>query len=382
MNQALSLPAMDATSVPLLNQLFRLSHQIFALGFLPTPLIPDFSAASAQVAKTKLELTWDNLPIYLYLDTSLNELANALLPPHINMSSLGEDIALALFEKALLANYNQLFNIPLHLRKIENTPVIPEECYTLQWQPGHPTLRGQLCIEQHIAPALINKLTQSLAPIISKYPPSSAEFFTKLPIPIRMELGELNLSLSEITQLEKNDVLLPDKSYFTAGIMHLQLSASLGFTVKVENNTCTVMTPLESYKAPMDNNENDFDDDFKKFLEDIPETSYGTDVLPEDHHDEEEASGDDIPSPSTGQTAYTGSLEDVNIHLTFDVGHLELTLGELANITPGYTFNLAKSIHKAVTIRPNGTVIGKGELVDIEGTIGVSIVELYQRGKG
>jgi type III secretion system YscQ/HrcQ family protein len=379
MNQALSLPAIDAEGITLLNQLFRLSHQLYSLGRLPAPLIPSFVPSSAQTAKTKLELNWDNFPIYLYFDTSLNELANTLLPSNITLSSLGEDIALALFEKALLTNYSQLLDSPLHLQKIEDTSSIPEDCYTLQWQPGHPILRGQLCIEHHIAPALIHKLTQSLAPILSEQTPSTM-LFTALPIPVRMELGELNLSLNEIKKLEKYDLLLPEKSYFAAGVMQLNLTASLGFTVKVEGNTCIVMTPLESYKAHMDNNENDFDDDFKRFLEDIPETSYG-EALPEDHHEEEETPSDSA-SFFSEQDEYAASLDDVNIHLTFDVGHLELTLGELASITPGYTFNLAKSIHKAVTIRANGTVIGKGELVDIEGTIGVSIVELYQRGKG
>jgi type III secretion protein Q len=380
MNQALSLPALAAQGIPLLNQLFRLSQQIFSLGFLPAPLIPDF-APLAPTAKTKLVLNWNGFPIYLYLDTSINALARTLLPQDMTLSSLGEDIALALFEKALLANYRQLLNSPLHLQKVEDTHTLPENCYVLQWQPEHTTLRGQLCIEQDKAAAFIHTLTQALAPIVAEHPAPTP--FPALPIPVRLQLGELNLSLAEIKTLKENDLLLPEKSYFSDGVMHLHLTTSLGFTVKIEDSTCIVMTPLESYRAHMDNNENDFDDDFKRFLEDIPETSYGTEDLAEDdyHEEEEEETHEDASALSTDHEYATG-LDDVNIHLTFDVGHLELPLGELASITPGYTFNLAKSIHKAVTIRANGTAIGTGELVDIEGTIGVSIVALHQRGKG
>ena len=386
MSQVISLPSITTKEIFLLNQLVRLSLRFFSEGHLPAPLIPDYSASPAQAAKTQIELRWDNLPIYLYLNTSLSELAASLLPVSIDLSSLSEDITFALFEKAILANHATILDVPLYLQKIEHAGPIPDNCYIFQWQAGHPILHGQLYIPHHIAPALINKLTSSFAHILPEYNVLSSEFLAKIPFPIRMDLGELNLSLRELKGLHQYDLLLPEKSYFTAGVIHLRLSPSLGFTVRLKNNTCTVITPLESYRAHMDNNEYDFDDDFKKFLEDIPETLYGNDAFPEKSEEEEEEGYEHaeeiVEETQHAQSAEQNtSLDDIEIRLTFDIGNLQLTLGELARITPGHTFDLGKSICKAVSIRANGTLIGKGELVDIEGTIGVSIVELYQRGK-
>lgn len=381
MNHPLPIPHVDTTEVDWLNRLVALNQRAFALGYLPSLLIPDFAPTEHTPPQTVLVLRWENLPIYLRLDADLETLAASLLPTGIHLASLSENIILALFEKALLATYDTLLDTPCYLEKISTDPdSIPKPCYTLQWQPGHPVLRGQLCIPHHVTPALVKKLETLLPPVSAEQTMLPPKQLLALPMTVRMELGELNLPLNQIKGLKAYDLLIPEKSYFASGVMHLHLSASLGFSVKIENDTCTVVTPLENYRAHMNNNDHDFDDDFKKFLEDIPEAT----PQPESEHDDLDAYLDKElheEEPPLAEEHPATTLEDVNIRLTFDIGHLQLTLGELSQITPGYTFNLGKSLHKVVTIRANDTIIGTGELVDIEGVIGVSIVELYQRGK-
>lgn len=379
MNQALSLPSLQADHIPLLNRLLQLSHRLFSAGLLPNQLLPDFSGSTTSKAKTKLTLRWNTLPFYLLLDTSLATLTEAFLPADIEVSALSEELILALFEKRFLENYYEVCEVPLQLQKIENTEELPENCYLFRWQPDHPILRGQLCIPHHIASALSDQLSE----LCHTLPPSpyqlSKAALNKICIPLRLTLGEMSVSLAEIRDLQIQDLLFFEKSYFNNQNLVLNLSDTLGFTAKLENDTCTVMTSLESYRAPMDNNDLDIDDDFKKFLEDMPETSSAEeDFSYEDNEEETDEAETSLPQEETVQPA---TLEEINIRLTFDVGHIELPLGELTHLSPGYTFNLGRSIHKSVTIRANGTPIGKGELVDIEGTIGVSIVELSQKGK-
>lgn len=377
MTQALTLPALQADSIPLLNRFFQLSHHLFLSGILPNVLVPNWTHTSTQTTKTRLILRWNNISVYLLLKNSIHTLAESLLPSDIDLSILGEDITLALFEKALLTHCSHFLDAPIHLQKIEDTDEIPPDCYIFQWQPDHPVLSGQVCIPQHTLPMLLNTLIkinitseQQEATFLS-----NKEKFDPIRMPIRMDIGEMQLSLHTLRSLEIQDLLLPETSYFDTQHLTLRLTNTLAFTVKLDNNLCTVITPLESYKAHMDHNDNEFDDDFKKFLEDSSDMSHDDDISLDE---ERENTDDSLYVPEDVDTPQ--GIEGMNIHLTFDIGYLECSLGELTNITPGFTFNLNKSIHKAVTIRANGTAIGKGELVEIDGSIGVSIVSLQSKG--
>ena len=43
---------------------------------------------------------------------------------------------------------------------------------------------------------------------------------------------------------------------------------------------------------------------------------------------------------------------------------------------PGHVFDLGRELRRAVIIRANGKVIGEGELVDVDGQIGVAVLSL------
>jgi type III secretion protein Q len=69
--------------------------------------------------------------------------------------------------------------------------------------------------------------------------------------------------------------------------------------------------------------------------------------------------------------------DQLPVQLTFDVGRLEMTLAELRRLGPGSVMELARSITEPVRISAQGRSVGQGELVDIEGMIGVKIVRLF-----
>jgi flagellar motor switch/type III secretory pathway protein FliN len=70
------------------------------------------------------------------------------------------------------------------------------------------------------------------------------------------------------------------------------------------------------------------------------------------------------------------TLDDVTIRLTFDLGERVVSVGELRTLAPGFTFDLGRQLRRAVTIRANGMAVGEGELVEIDGRIGVSVLSL------
>jgi len=71
------------------------------------------------------------------------------------------------------------------------------------------------------------------------------------------------------------------------------------------------------------------------------------------------------------------SLEQLPVRLSFDLGCVTMTLAELEALQPGQAIALARPLGGAVTIRANGATIGHGELVDIDGRAGVSVLELF-----
>ena len=83
------------------------------------------------------------------------------------------------------------------------------------------------------------------------------------------------------------------------------------------------------------------------------------------------------PAPEAPSSpAPTGPLnvDALPVQLAFDVGQLELSVGQLRTVAAGYTFELPATADRAVTIRANGREIGHGELVDLGDKLGVRIV--------
>ncbi len=74
-----------------------------------------------------------------------------------------------------------------------------------------------------------------------------------------------------------------------------------------------------------------------------------------------------------------GSLEkvaDTPITLTLELARFVLTLEELARLAPGEVLSTGRAIGERVTLRANEKIVAHGELVDVDGEIGVRILEL------
>lgn len=63
------------------------------------------------------------------------------------------------------------------------------------------------------------------------------------------------------------------------------------------------------------------------------------------------------------------------VQLAFDIGRLEVSIGDLAALQPGYVFALPAQLQGAnVTIRANGRIAGRGEVVAVGDTLGVRLL--------
>lgn len=71
------------------------------------------------------------------------------------------------------------------------------------------------------------------------------------------------------------------------------------------------------------------------------------------------------------------SFDAIPVRLSFDLGEINLTLAELRALQPGQSISLGHPLASAVRIRANGALIGEGELVEIDGLLGISVRQLF-----
>jgi len=72
--------------------------------------------------------------------------------------------------------------------------------------------------------------------------------------------------------------------------------------------------------------------------------------------------------------------DELPVQLTFEVGRLDITLGELRRLGPGSVLELGRSTAELVRVGANGRLIGHGELVEVEGVVAVRMVRLFDYG--
>lgn len=88
-----------------------------------------------------------------------------------------------------------------------------------------------------------------------------------------------------------------------------------------------------------------------------------------------------MSEPDTAPTSEANALAGVGVTVDFELGSTALPLGELANLKPGYVFEVAGNLNQVrVVIRANGTRVGYGELVAVGDVLGVQLLALETNG--
>ncbi|WP_103258064.1 type III secretion system cytoplasmic ring protein SctQ [Tabrizicola aquatica] len=82
------------------------------------------------------------------------------------------------------------------------------------------------------------------------------------------------------------------------------------------------------------------------------------------------------PADKALHPAGMGSLDDVALMVSFDLGHRTMTLAELGQLNVGSVFEIGLLADDQARIRVNGTVIGSARLVQIKDRLGVQIVSM------
>jgi type III secretion protein Q len=97
----------------------------------------------------------------------------------------------------------------------------------------------------------------------------------------------------------------------------------------------------------------------------------------------EEAPDVRIPRDAIIEAEFSGpagmhdpDLDDLPVRLVFELGRVELSLGELQRLARGALVPLARPVDEPLDIMANGRRLGRGTLVQIGDSLGVRIVSL------
>ena len=82
----------------------------------------------------------------------------------------------------------------------------------------------------------------------------------------------------------------------------------------------------------------------------------------------------------SARPAVAADPDEIPVTLTFEVGRLEIPLGELRRMGPGAVLELGRGAGELVEIAAHGRSVGRGELVEVDGAVAVRIVRLFDHG--
>jgi type III secretion protein Q len=173
-----------------------------------------------------------------------------------------------------------------------------------------------------------------------------------LPVPLRATLGHTMLSSAELRSLRAQDVVLMDEAWCVDG-QSLRLvgratpERKAGFLqVRLDAQHPHQLTVAQAWA------------EMEMFMTDTQTAAAPADL-----------DADPTEAPQ--------ALDKLPVTLSFDLGQRSVSLAQLRSLQPGQVIELTRPISGGtVQLRANGALIGSGELVEVDGRMGVSITAL------
>ncbi|WP_174769893.1 type III secretion system cytoplasmic ring protein SctQ [Paraburkholderia hayleyella] len=194
-------------------------------------------------------------------------------------------------------------------------------------------------------------------------------------LPQRLKVGHTRLTRRAFSALRPYDVLLVQASQWHERVLHITAGPGLAWHARCEGQHLVVTRGLHTIMEYANEPNLDADDTWSH--DDAPpaheQVSRPSASAPAPYAEDDD---EDLLSGEPSHQAVLDALERVPVTLEFDLGDCEMTLSQLRSLTPGSVLDLERPVSQAVSIRANGTLLGTGELVEIDGRIGVSIVRI------
>lgn len=307
-----------------------------ALRFKLTPL-------SGQIRKLnepfQITLEWGGGQVHLITARAMLPMLYAHRFPQARLDVLPEELALAALQLSLTELTSQLEQ--LSGRRVRLVRAGPAEAKSLLPAP----YRYSVSLDSEVARDGIDGVIAAdaaglglLALLARRQPAQPRPKDLSTPVALHLEVGEMKIALSKLRTIAVNDVLLPDTNVDAmAPVVRLRADARRSVCAKLNEHSLVIESILQEERSMS-------------------------------------ASSDKPAAPAVG--AALAGLDAIEVRLGFDLGDKTLTFGELAALQPGQVLTLDASLPRLVAIRANGSLIGRGELVQVADRVGVRVMEL------
>ncbi len=280
-----------------------------------------------------IPLVIENHPGCIVLtDLFLRNRLNRFLPKD-NLADLPSELHIAVIEAALdyeLSLFEKMLGVSIEITgcgeqkkgEIDDITVL----FSLTWEGHHHPIEGYLSFKQPLIPLFLKAF--------EKIPKRKNHDWTLLSKKISFEIGSTQLSAATLQEVVVGDVIfLDDCPLIQKNTVFIPIARDFLLEGQVKENRIVI----------------------NKRCKDIQMDEKKTELI---------------------------DMDNLPINLVFEVGEREVSLGELKTLQPGYAFALDTPLEKPVTIRANGHRIGTGDLLDVNGRIGVRVLELSGKFDG
>jgi flagellar motor switch protein FliM len=179
---------------------------------------------------------------------------------------------------------------------------------------------------------------------------------------LRAEIGHVEVTAGDLAQLRERDVVLvdgltarPDKG--EGGTVKLKLGLARAGYIAGE-------LVLQN----------------QAFVAKVTEVVVGAPAPPASEGDgaagAEDAARAGRANMQEGQAEGADLLNDIPLQVAVEIGRLPITAEEVVGLKVGHVFDLNRQVGEPLDLSVNGKIVARGELVEVEGNLGIRIVSL------
>ena len=199
---------------------------------------------------------------------------------------------------------------------------------------------------------------------------------------VPLPLGHLALTGGQLAALRPGDVLVPETALFDSSGQGLIRLGRHWLQVRVHSRAAPLRLTLLALEETAMSTTADTDilvpdwDDASRYEPDIQAPEAIDPPAPADAEPEVP----EVAMAESGAAHIAERFDDLPLALTIRCGHLSLTLGELRNLAPGAVLEVQGVAPGAAALFHGERALAQGELVEIDGRLGLQITRLDVAG--